>query len=163
MEIGNHWKTIRMIFDEAFKSNLHFAVATIGENGFPHVSPIGSLILRDDPGGFYFEEYFVGLPRNLDANPRVCVMAVNSDKLFWGKALIEGKFISPPAVRLYGIAGKLRPATQAEIDRWRDKIRPMEETKGYDLLWGRFSQVREFTFDAFEPVKTGEMTERLWK
>jgi len=163
MEIGDHWKTIRGIFDEAFKSNMHFAVATVTEDGSPHVAPIGSLILRDDPGGFYFEEYPVGLPRNLKANPRVCIMAVNSDKMFWGQALMKGKFFSPPGVRLYGRAGHLRNPTPEETAQWLEKIAPLKGTKGYELLWSRFSWVRDVVFDAFEPVETGEMTRELWK
>jgi uncharacterized protein len=162
MEIGKHWPTIKTIFDEAFKSCLHFAVATVGEDGMPHVAPIGALILRDDQTGFYFEENPVGTPRNLQANPRVSVLAVNADKLFWGKSLAEGKFPSPPAIRLSGLAGRTRPATAEEIALWSAKIAPLKGLKGYRLLWGHFSNVREIAFDAFEPVETGEMTAGLW-
>src|SRR4030043_2255895 len=108
MEIDNHWETIRAVFEEAYKSCSHFAVATINEDGSPHVTPIGALILRDNQTGFYFEENPKKMPCNLKKNPRICVMAVNADKLFWGKALVEGKFMTPPAVRLSGTAGGLR-------------------------------------------------------
>ena len=162
MEIGKHWETIRAVFEESYKSCLHFAVATVNEDGSPHVTPIGALILRDDHTGFYFEENPVRMPRNLNANPRVCILAVNADKLFWGRALMEGRFASPPAVRLSGIAGKPRKATQEEIALWQAKIAPAKGTKGYELLWDHFSQVRDISFDAFEPVNAGEMTSRLW-
>ena len=56
MEIGKHWETIRAVFEEGFKSCSHFAVATVNEDGSPHVTPIGALILREDQTGFYFEE-----------------------------------------------------------------------------------------------------------
>lgn len=163
MEIGKHWESIRKIFDEAYKSNLHFAVASINEDGSPHVTPIGALFLRDDPSGYYFEENPVGLPRNLKNNPRICVLAVNADKMFWGKSLIAGQFSSAPAVRLTGKAGELRRAAPEEIAQWREKIAPLKGMKGYDLLWGRFSRVRDITFDGFEPVETGTMTKDLWK
>jgi uncharacterized protein len=162
MDIGDHWETIRAVFDEAYKSGLHFAVATVNEDCSPHVTPIGALILRDNQTGFYFEENPVRMPRNLKTNPRVCIMAVNADKLFWGKALIEGKFKVPPAVRLSGKAGKPRRATPDEIALWQGKIALAKGTKGYQLLWDHFSNVRDITFDSFEPVDCGEMTSNLW-
>jgi len=163
MEIGNHWETIKSVFDEAYKSCLHFAVATVKEDGSPHVTPIGALILRDNPTGFYFEENPVRLPRNLKTNPRVCILAQNADKLFWGNALINGKFPTPPAVRLSGIAGKLREATPDEIALWQEKIALAKGTKGYQLLWSSFSHVRDIAFDSFDPVDVGAMTGELWK
>ena len=162
MEIGKHWETIRAIFEEAYKSCSHFAVATVNEDGSPHVTPIGALILRDSQTGFYFEENPIKMPRNLKRNPRVCIMAVNADKIFWGKALIEGKFATPPAVRLSGTVGKLRQATPDEIALWWKKIALAKGTKGYKLLWENFGQVRDVNFDSFEPVNVGEMTEGLW-
>jgi len=162
MEIGGHWTAIRNIFDEAFKSGLHFAVASVGEDGAPHVTPIGALILRDDRTGFYFEEHPVRLPRHLSANPRVSILAVNADKVFWGTALAAGKFLAPPAVRLSGTAGRPRQATPEEIALWRKKIAGLEGLKGYSLLWGHFSTVRDIAFDAFAPVEMGEMTNGLW-
>jgi predicted pyridoxine 5'-phosphate oxidase superfamily flavin-nucleotide-binding protein len=163
MEIGKHWETIRTIFDEAYNSCSHFAVATINEDGSPHVSPIGALILRDNQTGFYFEENPKKMPRNLKRNPRVCILAVNADKLFWGKALLEGKFMTPPAVRLSGTAGELRKATADEVASWQEKIAIAKGTKGYKLLWENFGQVRDITFDSFEPVLLGEMTGDLWE
>jgi uncharacterized protein len=47
MKIGKHWEMIKTIFEEAYKSCSHFAVATVNEDGSPHVTPIGALILRD--------------------------------------------------------------------------------------------------------------------
>ncbi|OGP67230.1 MAG: hypothetical protein A2031_06790 [Deltaproteobacteria bacterium RBG_19FT_COMBO_43_11] len=158
MEIGKHWKTIRAIFEEAYKSCSHFAVATVNEDGSPHITPIGALILRDNQTGFYFEENPKKMPCNLKKNPRICVMAVNADKLFWGKALVEGKFMTPPAVRLSGTAGELRKATADEVAAWQEKIAIAKGTKGYKLLWENFGQVRDITFDSFEPVELGEMT-----
>jgi predicted pyridoxine 5'-phosphate oxidase superfamily flavin-nucleotide-binding protein len=162
MEIGKHWETIRAVFEEGYKSCFHFAVATVNEDGSPHVTPIGALILCDNQTGFYFEENPIRLPHNLQANPRVCILAVNADKLFWGKALVEGKFTTPPAVRLSGTARELRAATPVEVAVWREKIAIAKGTKGYKLLWEKFAQVRDITFDSFEPVNVGEMTSSLW-
>lgn len=162
MEIGSNWKTIRAIFEEAYKSCVHFAVATVNEDGSPHVTPIGALILRDNQTGFYFEENPKKMPLNLKHNPRVCILAVNADKLFWGKSLLEGKFATPPAVRLSGTAGKLRNATPDEVVAWQEKIAIAEGTKGYKLLWEKFAQVRDIAFDSFEPIDVGKMTSGFW-
>jgi len=163
MEIGKHWETIRMVFEEGYKSCSHFAVATVNEDGSPHVTPIGALILRNDRTGFYFEENPMRMPANLKRNPRVCILAVNADKAFWGGALIEGKFTNPPAVRLLGRVGELREATVEEVEAWQKKIAIAKSTKGYSLLWEKFSKVRDISFDSFEPVLVGEMTKGLWE
>lgn len=163
MEIGKHWETIRSVFNEAFPSCMHYAFATINEKGWPHVTPIGGLVLRDDCTGYYFEEYPVHLPANIEKNNRVCVLAVNAKLQFWGKALAEGKFDSPPAVRLYGTVGERRQATPEEINSFLDRLKMVKETKGYKMLWENMKTVRDIKFDSFEPVLTGEMTRDLWK
>jgi uncharacterized protein len=163
MEISNHWEAIRSVFEEAYKSCIHFAVATVNEDGTPHVTPIGALFLRNDRTGFYFEEHPSKMPLNLKRNPRVCILAVNADKHFWGTSLIEGKFTTPPAVRLLGTAGALRKATSDEIALWQEKVAVVKGTKGYKSLWENFGKVRDITFDSFEPTWTGEMTDGLWR
>ena len=45
MEIGKHWKTIQTLFEHS-RSSLHYAVATVNADGFPHITPIGLLFLR---------------------------------------------------------------------------------------------------------------------
>ena len=162
MEIGTHWDTIRNIFEEAFKSCTHFAVATVNEDGSPHVTPIGALILRDDRTGFYFDEYPSKMPENLKRNPRVCILAVNADKIFWAKSLMEGRFLSPPAVRLTGTVGELRDASEEEKEAWHKRIALAKGLKGYRTMWERMGRVRDIRFESFEPVDLGEMTSGLW-
>ena len=163
MEIGNHWAKIREIFEEAYKSCLHFAVATVNEDGSPHVTPIGALFLRENQTGFYFEEYPSKMPENLKRSPRVCVLAVNADKSFWAKSLMEGKFATPPAVRLMGTVGEVREAASQEVAAWQERVALAKGTKGYNLMWGRFGgRVRDIQFDSFEPVYLGEMAKGLW-
>jgi len=157
MEIGNHWNEIQKIFDEAYKSCFHFAVATVNPDGSPHVTPIGGLFLRDDKTGFYFEEFPSRLPENLKQNPRLCVMAVNADKLFWGRALVDGKFPSPPGVRLLGTAGEAREGTTEEIGLFQKKMGFARSMKGYKVMWEGMHRVRDIKFDAFEPIYLGSM------
>jgi uncharacterized protein len=163
LEIEKNWETIRTVFEEAYKSCFHFAMATVNEDGSPHVTPIGALILRDDQTGFYFEENPKKMPGNLKQNPRVCILAVNADKTFWVNSLVQGKFTAPPAVRLLGRTGKPREATADEVAAWQEKIALAKGTKGYSLMWEKFGRVRDITFDAFEPVLVGEMTMGLWE
>jgi len=161
MEIGDNWEMIRKVFDEAYKSCFHFAVASVNKDGTPHVTPIGGLFLRDDPTGFYFEEFPSRLPENLKFNPRVCILAVNADKMFWGKALLEGKFSTPPGVRLTGKAGDLREALPEENALWQKKVGLARAMKGYKIMWEGMHRVRDIKFDSFEPIFLSEMTAGL--
>jgi len=157
MEIGNHWDEIIKIFEEAYKSCFHYSVATVNPDGSPHITPIGGLFLREDKTGFYFEEFPSRLPDNLKKNPRVCVMAINADKLFWGKALMDGRFPSPPGVRLLGKAGAVREGTKQEIDLWQKKVGFTRALKGYKLMWEGMHHVRDIIFDSYEPIYLGDM------
>ena len=115
MEIGKHWKTIQMVFQESRGSSTHYAIATVNEDGSPHVTPIASLFLRENKTGFYFDEFPVHMSGNLELNPRVCILAVNSDPTFAIKSFLAGKYEIPPAVRLMGSVGKKREGTAEEI------------------------------------------------
>ena len=163
MEIGEHWKTIQAIFGESQRSSMHFAVATVKEDGSPDVAPIGALFLREDKTGFYFDEFPVNMSKNIERNPRVCILAVNSDLAFWQKSLFTGRFESPPAVRLMGSVGQKREGTKEEIVMWQNHVKAAQSTKGYDLMWKNMRMVRDIHFDSFEPVWLGEMTRGLWK
>lgn len=162
MEIGKHWEAIRALFDEGRDSCKHFAVATVNEDGSPHITPIGALFLRHDQTGFYFDQFTVTTSRNVDRNPRVCVLAVNSTPTFWQKSLFAGKFTSPPAVRLLGSLGPKRDGTAQEIAAWQDRVKAAQGTKGHEVLWKNMRTVRDIVFDSFEPVSCGAMTEGLW-
>ncbi len=162
MDISHHWEMIRGIFEEAYKSCLHFAIATVNDDGTPHVTPIGAFFLRADQTGFYFDEYPSRMPENLRRNPRVCILAVNADKPFWARSLMDGKFSTPPAVRLMGTVGESREATSEEIAEWQERIALAKGLKGYHLMWEQMGRVRDIRFEAFEPVYLGKMTDGLW-
>jgi hypothetical protein len=162
MNLDKSWPLIRRVFGQSFRSSLHYALATVGEDGGPHVTPIGSLIL-DRPGhGFYFEEFPRQLPQNLKGNRQVCVLAVNSSRWFWIKALFLGRFAEPPAVRLYGRAGDLREASEAELALWHRRILALRASRGYALIWRNMRMVRDIEFTSIEPVLIGEMTRQVW-
>ncbi len=156
-----NWEKIRKLFNDTRLSTGHFAIATVTKDGTPHVSPIGSLFLRDDMSGYYFEELVGNMARNLKDNNRVCVMAVRSGRWFWLKSLISGRFSSLPALRLGGRAGEKRQATAEEIALLRKFIRAFKLFKGYDILWSNMTHVRDIVFDSCENINAKEMTYRL--
>lgn len=163
MEPTANWKEVKGLFKDSFKSSFHFSIATVSENGEPHVTPIGSLILGQPGCGIYFERFPKTLPRNLANSRQVCVLAVNSSRWFWLKSLVRGNFASPPAVRLHGIAGELRDATNTEIALWQKRVRRVSFSKGHALMWRGMTKVRDIKFTKVEPVQIGQMTSDLWK
>jgi len=162
MELNENWGNIKRLFKQSFRSSFHYAIATVSEQGEPHVTPIGSLILGDVGQGMYFEEYPRQLTRNLAKNKQVCVLAVNSSPWFWLKSLIRGRFSEPPAVRLYGVVGEVREATDKEIALLQRRVRKVSFTKGHAMLWKKMSKVRDVKFSRMEPVLIGEMTRGIW-
>jgi len=162
MDLYDNWNEVKTLFRDSFKSSFHYAIATVSENGDPHVTPIGSLILGRPGKGFYFEKFTQHLPRNIGNNDRVCVLAVNSSRWFWVKSLFGGRFSMPPAVRLHGVAKELRPATQHEVALWQKRVNAARFTQGHELMWREMSMVREIEFDRIDPVRIGRMTQGLW-
>lgn len=160
---AQQWDFMKKIFDDAFNSSFHYAVATVNRDGTPHVTPIGSLMLGDDRRGFYFEGYVDALSRNLQHNNRVCVLAVNSGTWSLLKSFIRGRLTAPPGVRLMGTAGERREATEQELDSFHRRFRRYRMFKGYDRLWGKLKYVREIAFDAYEPVRIGALTRGIWR
>ncbi len=163
MQLEQNWSDIKKLFAQSFSSSFHYAVGTVNENGEPHVTPIGSRILKEPGHGFFFEEFTRHLTRNLQQNKQVCVLAVNSSRWFWVKSLLGGRFSSPPAIRLYGTVGQTREATEEEIGLWHHKVRRVRRSKGYALIWKGMKFVRDIRFSRAEPVHIGEMTRGLWE
>lgn len=162
MDIHNNWNDIKHLFKAAFNASSHFSMATVSENGEPHITPIGSLILGKPGHAFYFEKFPRHLPDNLKHNRRVCVMAVNSSKWFWLKSLMAGRFATLPAIRLHGKAGDLRKATDKEVSLWQKRVKSARFTKGHALMWRSMGKVRDIEFTQLEPVHIGEMTRGTW-
>lgn len=156
--IEQHWPTIRAVFWSAFLSSVHYAIASVDADGNPHVTPIGTVILREQPGqGLFFQQFTTALPANLASNAKVCVLAVNSGRLFWLRSLLSGKFPSAPAVRLYGTVGPLRKATDEEVRLWKRRVWPAAFTRGYHKIWANMTMVREFDFTEVKPMRIAIM------
>lgn len=163
MDIIANWDQVKNLFKQSFRSSFHYAIASVSENGEPHVTPIGSLILGKPGHGIYFEKFTIKLPRNIESTNQVCVLAVNSGRWFWLKSLIGGKFASPPAVRLHGVVGELREATDTELALWQKRVRRVSFSKGHTLIWQGMASVRDIEFNRIEVVHLGEMTQGAWR
>lgn len=154
------WAKTKDLFRRGFRSSMHCAIATVGDDGGPHVTPIGSVILTDPGQGIFFDIFTSQLASNLDNDPRVCVLAVNSGRTFWLKSMVKGRFERPPALRLVGTVGPRRRATTEEQHRWLRRTRLTRWLPGYALLWSNLDHVRDLTFHTTVPVDMGPMTPR---
>lgn len=157
------WPELRDLWNRALSTSLAVSVATVGEDGAPHVSPIGSLLLGREPGtGTMLELFTREMARNLDRDPRVTVLAVDSSALRFVTALARGRFPDAVATRLSGTAEPRRWATDEEVARFRRRVRAVRRLKGHDLLWGADRMhARDLAFDLEHPVHLGTMTAHL--
>lgn len=162
MQVDENWPQITKLFKQSFNSSFHYAIASVNDNGDPHVTPIGSLILNKPGQGLYFEEFTRQLPQNISTHSKVCILAVNSSRWFWIKSLFLGKFSSPPAVRLHGVVGSVREATQNEITLWHRRLKAVRLSKGYAMMWANMKMVRDIQITGVDPVHIGEMTRYAW-
>lgn len=163
MRIEDHWADIQRVVARGQRSTLHCSIASVGPGGIPNVTPIGTVFLRSDCTGYYFDHYTSALASNVEANPNVCLMAVDSSRWFWFQSFLRGRFAAPPGVRLYGRASHLRPATPGEVGLIEGRVRPTRWLKGSRLLWSGFSHVRDIVFTSFRPVSYPRMMEHLWQ
>ena len=162
MDLISNWNEVKNIFKKSLASSFHFSIASVNESGEPHVTPIGSLILGSPAQGIYFEKFTKNLPQNYTNNKNICILAVNSSKWFWLKSLMVGRFKNPPAVRLHGIVGDLREATEKEVALWNKRVKIFSFSKGHALIWRDMSMVRDIEFTKIEPVHFGGMTRNSW-
>lgn len=162
MNLKEHWAEIRRVVERGQKSSVHCAIASVDSEGYPNVTPVGTVFLRDDQTGFYFDQYTNVLAKNLETNPNICLMTVNTKPSFWFKSLFIGRFSSPPGVRLYGTVDALRPATKEELRQINQRVNPTHWLKGSRLLWSDFTHVRDIKFTSFRPVTYPVMMDGLW-
>lgn len=149
-ELARQWDLVR---DVVRRSTGPLSIASVDSNGGPTITPIGTVFLRDDCTGFYFDQYTERLAENLDRNPHVCVMAVDSGSVFWLRSLLAGRFSKAIGVRLYATAGPRRPATIEELDAVQRRVRLSQWTRGGRALWSDFSLVRDLTFTGVRFVR----------
>ena len=156
------WSAICEVVSSGQASSLYCAIATVGEDGQPNVTPIGTVFLRANQTGFFFDRYTSVLSSNLSTNNRICLLAVNSGKAYWFRSLLVGQFKSPPGVRLYGTASAMRQATPEELSQVESRVRKSRWLRGARMLWSDFEYVRDLDFTSFRPVSYPVMMHGLW-
>lgn len=161
MHINDDWQKIRRHFNKSFRSNFYVSIASVDSDNNPTVTPIGSLFLNDNQTGFYFEKFPSKLPQHAKNNPKVCLLAVNSGRMFWIKALFRGKFTDFPAIKLYGELGEKRKATDKELKRLNRRMRATNGLKGNTYLWKKMEVVRDIKFTKAEKINLGRMTDSI--
>lgn len=159
MDLVADWKTIRKQFNRSFRQNLHIPIASIDGDNNPTITPIGSLFLNHDQTGFYFEKFPSTLPKYAKINPSICAVAVNTSKWFWLKAILTGKFKSSPAIKLHGVLGDRRKATDKEIQRLNHRMKSTKGMRGNVYLWSDMEYIREIVFTKAKPINLGKMTD----
>lgn len=161
MDIKTDWTEIRKHFNKSFKTSFHVSIGSVDEYNNPTVTPIGSLFLNDNQTGFYFEKFPEKLPKNSTENKNICILGVNTSKIFWLVSLFKGRFGKYPAIKIYGQLGEKRIATAIEIKRLNKRMSTTRGLKGNKYLWGDMLFVREIVFTKSEKINLGKMTENL--
>lgn len=146
-----------------FSKAIFCSVATVDSEGKPHVSPIGSVVLKNENQGWFFQKFTKNIPKNLIHNEYATIMAVNDGKWFWLKSVLKGQFNNPPALRLLVKLGQLRPASELEAQKFKRKVGLFKRTKGYAQMWQDMAEVREFEILEYKPVFIGKMTKHQFK
>ena len=162
MNIKDDWKKVRSVLEQGQASTVYCSIATINPDGTPHITPVGTVFLRDDQSGYFFDHYAEALGKNIDQNPNVCIMAVNAGRFFWLRSLLKGRFVAPPGVRLYGKVGRMREATSEEIEKIVKRVKPSQWMKGARLLWSDFTDVRDIEFTHYKPITYPVMMDGMW-
>ena len=151
------WQHIGKVMNDAQKAAMYCSIATVDAQLQPTITPIGTLFLRENQSGFFFDTYTESLQQNLPQNSKACIQAVNSSRLFWLKSLFKGQFSDYPGVRLYVEIGDLRLANAEELAQISRRIQSLKWTKGSQLIWSDFTHVRDFTVQSFRWVKYPKM------
>lgn len=158
-----NWDAIRRVVTRAQRSSRYCAIATQGTDGFPNITPVGTLFLADHPSGFFFDRYSTSFRARAEADSTpVCVSAVDTSGARWLASLVLGRFIAAPGVRLYGVAGPLREASPQEREQVEARVGLARWTRGAQSIWSDFTQVRDLSFTAFRPVMYPTMMQGHW-
>ncbi|GAB10858.1 pyridoxamine 5'-phosphate oxidase-related protein [Gordonia araii NBRC 100433] len=152
------WAQACLVVRRAVRSSLCCSIASTNPDGSPHVTPIGSVMLGDPGTAIYFEAFNKRLAANVDRDPNIAILAVDSRQRLWLPALMRGRFSATPGLRLLGRVAPVRAGTSDEIERFRRVVGPLLRTRGGAALWGSLDTVRDVEIDRIQPLDLGPMT-----
>lgn len=72
------WRHIRKVMKDIQKAAMHCSIATVDAQLQPTITPIGTLFLRENQTGFFFDTYAEFFKEHLPKNNKACIQAVNS-------------------------------------------------------------------------------------
>lgn len=134
-----------------------FCTAVVSQSDGPRVFPIGSLRVKPDGRATYFEIF----AKPVEPEARVTFLAVDINPFFWLGALLRGRFAHPPGLRLEGVLGRRRQATDREKQGWSRRVGWLLKTPGGKAMWSRPEKIRELEFNRVESLRIGRMTKNL--
>ena len=92
MMSNERWNDARHVAQRAVQSSFHCTISSINPDGTAHITPIGSLHLTSRGCGVYFEVFNTRLAANLDRDPRIEILAIDSRPALWLWSLLRGRF-----------------------------------------------------------------------
>ena len=134
-----------------------FCAVTVVHGDSIRMFPIGSLRVKPDGTGTYFELF----ARPVEEGAKIGFLAVDAGVWFWLTSLIRGRFSHPPALRLYGTIGQRRTCTEKEKQGWYRRVGLLLRTAGGKTLWSKPGPIRELEFERVEAVNLGKTTKHL--
>jgi len=153
------WEQARRTVAAAMRSSLACTIASVDADGRPHATPIGSVTLLPEPGrAVYFDVFNARLARNIEHDPRVCILAVDARKRVWLGALVRGRFNAPAGLQFDAVVGPRRPITDVELDRFHRDVGPLLRTRGGRAVWSDVRFARDVTIESVRPLRLGALT-----
>ncbi|MDR1791593.1 MAG: hypothetical protein LBR20_08120 [Propionibacteriaceae bacterium] len=149
LDVVKDWARAKAYLEKAMDKAFYVSFATVGADGVPTVTPIGSLVLNDDQTGFYMERFPRSIPANAAHNPNFCLLAENMKLRSAIKEFRNGGW---GGLRLFGTLGEKREASAAEIGRIRDRLPFGHFKRGGGLLLANTVYVRDLSFRRAEAL-----------
>lgn len=125
--------TAKDVVRRAVRTSLHCSIASTNADGSSHVTPIGSVLLGDFGSAIYFDVFNKRLAGNIERDPRVTILAVNSGRVMWLRSLAKNQFAAAVSA-WFGVVGPAREPTQTEIYPVQSVVRRLLRKRRPDPL-----------------------------
>ncbi len=154
MDVATHWDELRAFFN----GGATCVFASVGKDGAPHATPIGSLFLTEPGRGFYLEKFPTTMPRDFSENRSLCIYGSGLTRWRFLLALIRCEFAASPGYRLYGRAGERREATPGELAAFAGRTRLFRGFKGARMLWSGMRHARDLFIERADGLNLGALS-----
>lgn len=79
---SQNWQQIIKTISTVQRASMHCSIATVDQLGQPNITPIGTVFLKNNQTGFFFDTYSESFKENIPNNSKACLQAVNSKRFF---------------------------------------------------------------------------------